>query len=587
MKQFVTWKIGGEAGFGIMAAGTMLAKAFARHGFYTITANEYPSLIRGGHNVITVGIGSGQFDSLYKTVDILIALNKETIEAHKKELHEGSLVVFDPKNQPLQMSDFPVAVQCISLPLSEIVKTLEADAVMRNTVALGATVALLGAEFSVLTDVIQTQFGKKGTAVVDENIRVARAGFDEIKKTYASLNAYYLEPPKQSEELYVMNASEAVGIGALDGGMKFAAIYPMTPINALITFFADHKKDLGISYIQPEDEIAGINMAIGASLGGVRSMVATSGGGFSLMVEGLSLTGIIEVPLVIDLGMRPGPATGMPTWTEQGELLFVIFSGHGEFPRIILAPGDVSECYLLTRQAFDVSQEYQIPVIILTDKYLNENQWCAAKNLFASPPPPHDGKSISIDAVVQDFKRYDAATPDGVSPRSTPGIKDGIYIANSYEHDEKGFTTEDPDMREKMTDKRLRKRNAIINRSPSPTIYGSSDSQITFVSFGSTKGPILEAMKLLEGKGISSKLIHFSWVYPMNGSRVKELLKNEKRLIGVEGNGTGQFATLLMQETGIDIQEKLLKNDGRQWYPEEIVEEINKSDKSINKQIND
>ena len=574
MKQFVTWKIGGEAGFGIMSAGTMLAKAFARRGFNTIASNEYPSLIRGGHNVITVGVGSEPFHSLYKTVDILIALNKETIEVHKKELHPGSYVVFDPKDQSLQASDFPVAVQLISLSLSDIVKTLQADSVMRNTVALGATVALLGADFSILTDVINSQFEKKGTVIVDENIRVAKAGYDEMKKIYATLQEYYLDSPKKIEEMYIMNASEAVGIGALDGGMKFAAIYPMTPINALITLFADHKKDLGISYIQPEDEIAGINMAIGASIAGVRSMVATSGGGYSLMVEGVSLSGITEVPLVIDLGMRPGPATGMPTWTEQGELLFAIFSGHGEFARIILAPGDVSESYLLTRLAFDVAQEYQIPVFILTDKYLNENQWCVAKNIFASPPVPHNGKRITKDTIFQDFKRYDLTPADGVSPRSFPGMKDGIYIANSYEHDQRGFTTEDPIMRTSMADKRLRKVNAIISRFPMPTVYGESESQITFISFGSTKGPILEAIKLLQEKGITAKLIHFSWVYPMDGSKIKELLKNEKRLIDVEGNGTGQFAKLIMQETGTDIQEKLLKYDGRQWYPEEIADAI-------------
>jgi len=557
-----------------MSAGTMLAKAFARRGFNTIASNEYPSLIRGGHNVITVGVGSEPFHSLYKTVDILIALNKETIEVHKKELHPGSYVVFDPKDQSLQASDFPVAVQLISLSLSDIVKTLQADSVMRNTVALGATVALLGADFSILTDVINSQFEKKGTVIVDENIRVAKAGYDEMKKIYATLQEYYLDSPKKIEEMYIMNASEAVGIGALDGGMKFAAIYPMTPINALITLFADHKKDLGISYIQPEDEIAGINMAIGASIAGVRSMVATSGGGYSLMVEGVSLSGITEVPLVIDLGMRPGPATGMPTWTEQGELLFAIFSGHGEFARIILAPGDVSESYLLTRLAFDVAQEYQIPVFILTDKYLNENQWCVAKNIFASPPVPHNGKRITKDTIFQDFKRYDLTPADGVSPRSFPGMKDGIYIANSYEHDQRGFTTEDPIMRTSMADKRLRKVNAIISRFPMPTVYGESESQITFISFGSTKGPILEAIKLLQEKGITAKLIHFSWVYPMDGSKIKELLKNEKRLIDVEGNGTGQFAKLIMQETGTDIQEKLLKYDGRQWYPEEIADAI-------------
>ena len=574
MKNFVTWKIGGEAGFGIISAGSMLVKAFSRRGFYTTASNEYPSLIRGGHNVITVGVGTLPFHSLHKTLDILIALNSETVEIHTNELHEGSYVVFDPKDVTPNSSDFPPNTRLIALPMSDIVKNLNASVLMRNTVALGATIALLGADFSILTDVIETQFKKKGKTIIDENIAVAQAGYDGIKKTYGSLNGWYLDAPKQPFGKLVMNGSEAVGVGALDGGMKFAAIYPMTPINSLITLFTDHKKELGITYIQPEDEIAGINMAIGASIAGVRSMVATSGGGFALMVEGLSLSGITEVPLVIDLGMRPGPATGMPTWTEQGELLFVIHSGHGEFARIILSPGDITECYQLSRIAFDLAQTYQVPVFILTDKYLNESIWCADKSVFDAPKMPQDGKRVTEKSISPDFKRYDMSTSDGISERSVPGTEKGLYIANSYEHDEKGFTTEDPLIRKSMTDKRLRKLTAIISHSPTPVIYGDTDSELTFVSFGSTKGPILEAMKILQEKGMRTKLIHFSWVYPLDGEKLKKLLQSEKRLVDVEGNGTGQLAKLIMQVSGVDIQEKLLKYDGRQWYPEEIIENL-------------
>lgn len=292
------------------------------------------------------------------------------------------------------------------------------------------------------------------------------------------------------------------------------------------------------------------------------------------MVEGLSLSGITEVPLVIDLGMRPGPATGMPTWTEQGELLFVIHSGHGEFARIILSPGDITECYQLSQIAFDLAQTYQVPVFILTDKYLNESIWCADKSVFDAPKMPQDGKRVTEKSISPDFKRYDMSPSDGISERSVPGTEKGLYIANSYEHDEKGFTTEDPLIRKSMTDKRLRKLTAIISHSPTPVIYGDTDSELTFVSFGSTKGPILEAMKILQEKGMRTKLIHFSWVYPLDGEKLKKLLQSEKRLVDVEGNGTGQLAKLIMQVSGVDIQEKLLKYDGRQWYPEEIIENL-------------
>lgn len=292
------------------------------------------------------------------------------------------------------------------------------------------------------------------------------------------------------------------------------------------------------------------------------------------MVEGVSLSGITEVPVVIDLGMRPGPATGMPTYTEQGELLFAMFSGHGDFSRIILSPGDIVESYQLSKRAFDEAQTYQTPVFILTDKYLNENQWCVDAQVFDAPPSPIDGKRATPVALSKDFKRYDTTVTDGVSPRSFPGTEGGIFITNSYEHDERGLTTEDASMRIQMVDKRARKQKTIIANAPLPTRYGDADSQLTFVSFGSTKGPILEAMKLLKEKGITSALLHFSWVYPLDGKKIKALLEREKRIIDVEQNSTGQFAKYLMMETGIEIKEKLLKYDGRQWSQEEIVEKL-------------
>ncbi len=573
MKDYVSWKIGGEAGFGIMAAGTMLSRAFARHGYHTVAANEYPSLIRGGHNVITVGIGTAPFDALRQSLDILVALNKETVAFHASELHEGSIVIFDPKDASQEDFKLPVPVDFIAIPMTQIVNEKKGDAVMRNTVALGATIALLGVDLSYLSDVITTQFEKKGEQVIDENIQLAKAGFDAVKSGFTK-DTYHLAPATGNGNQLIMNASEAVGIGAIDGGMKFAAIYPMTPINALIGLFADHEKELGITYVQPEDEIAGINMALGAAISGVRSMVATSGGGFALMVEGVSLAGITEVPVVIDLGMRPGPATGMPTYTEQGELLFAMFSGHGEFPRIILAPGDVAESYQLSKQAFDLAEQYQTPVFVLTDKYLNENQWCVSASVFADPKPPVPGKRVNDDAMPANFKRYDLSAADGISPRSVPGQKDGLFITNSYEHDEQGFTTEDSGMRVRMAAKRMKKLEAMKREAPLPTRYGDADSSITFVTFGSTKGPVLEAMKFLKQQGISVSCLHFTWVYPLDGAKVGELLKKEKRLVVLEQNGTGQLAKYLRMETGLPLAETMLKNDGREWFPEEIVKAV-------------
>lgn len=575
MLQTITWKIGGEAGFGIMASGTMMARAFTRAGYHIFATNEYPSLIRGGHNLVTVRIGTEKFESMNREVHILVALNRETVELHKQELNEGALVIYDPKDSDFSLADFPKKIELLPIPFGEIVIKLQGEPVMRNTVALGATMALLGVDFEKLAVVIKDQFKKKSEVIVKHNLDLAQAGYIYIKEYFGKLTQMYLAPSQFTEKELVINASEAVGIGAVAAGLKFAAIYPMTPINSLITFLADHAKELNLVYKQPEDEIAGINMAIGASLAGARSMVATSGGGFALMVEGLSLAGMVEVPLVIDMGMRAGPATGMPTWTEQGELQFLIRAGHGEFARIILAPADAAEAYSLTIDAFNLADKFQVPVFVLTDKYINESQWCVPLSHFQKKASIDRGKLVKPEQLVKgEFKRYALNEPDGISPRSVPGMPGGFYLANSYEHDETGFVTEDAGQRTAMADKRLKKLKAIETIARAPNIYGDQAAELAFVSWGSTKGPILEAIRLLAQKGQKAKLIHFNWVYPFP-IKATEMLKSG-RLIVVEQNSTGQLAVLIREQTGIEIKEKLLKYDGRPFYPEEIVERIAK-----------
>ncbi len=572
----VTWKIGGEAGFGIMASGIMLCRTFSRLGYHVFSTNEYPSLIRGGHNLVTVRIATTKFEALNKDIHILVALNKETVDLHKNELSADDLVIFDPKDNEWKPTDFSVPVKLIPVPLSKILTDNKGEPVMRNTIALGVTVALLGVEFGSLEQVIRDQFKKKSAEIIDHNIAIAKAGYDEIKNNFAGQTSKHLDKMTSKEPLMVLNASEAVGLGAVRAGMKFAAIYPMTPINSVITFLADHAKDLKLVYKQPEDEIAGINMAIGAAIGGVRSMVATSGGGFALMVEGLSLAGILEAPIVIDMGMRPGPATGMPTWTGQGELQFLIHAGHGEFGRIVLAPGDAAEAYELTVDAFNLADKYQVPVFVVTDKYINESQWCVPKSVFAKEVVINRGKIVAEGDLPADgsFKRYSEQAEDGVSSRSLPGMKGGFYIANSYEHDELGYTTELADVATAMTAKRMKKMNAMEQDVRPPTTYGDSDAEITFVAWGSMKGPILEAMKLLATKGKKSRLVHFTWLFPFPTEEVTKLLSPVTRLIDVELNATGQLASLIREHTGISITEKLLQSNGRVPYPEEIVEKV-------------
>jgi 2-oxoglutarate/2-oxoacid ferredoxin oxidoreductase subunit alpha len=576
MQDSVTWKIGGEAGFGIMSAGIMLCRAFSRKGYYVLSTNEYPSLIRGGHNLVTVRISSKYFESMSRDLQVLVALNKETVDLHKVELNEGALIVYDPKDYEWKVTEFSKPVVLIPVPLTELVSQFKGPAVMRNTVALGVTVALLGAPLDILSDVIHDQFKDKKQAIIDSNIAIAKAGYDYVKEKFASVTSMHLAQAEPHEPYLILNASEAVGLGAVRAGLKFAAIYPMTPINAIITFLADHAEKLGIVYKQPEDEIAGINMALGASMAGVRSMVATSGGGFALMVEGVSLAGMMELPLVIDMGMRAGPATGMPTWTEQGELQFIIHAGHGEFPKVVLAPSDAVEAYTMTIEAFNLADRYQIPVFVLTDKYLNETQWCAPLSVFKKDVVIDRGQMVKESDLPEDdsFKRYALDVPDGISPRSIPGMKHGVYISNSYEHTEFGHSSDDIANRIAMTTKRMKKVETMKKDVRGPQMYGDEGADTVFVSWGSSRGPVIDAMEMLKGKGVKSRLMHFTWLYPFPDKGVAEILSSAKRVIDVEQNATGQLASLIREHTGIEIKQKILKFDGRPFYPEEIVEKV-------------
>lgn len=576
MTDSVTWKIGGEAGFGIMSSGIMLSKIYSRMGYHVFALNEYPSLIRGGHNVITVRIAGKKFESLDRNVQILVALNKATVELHKDQLSGGAIVLFDPSDYDWKPQELPEGLHLIPVPFTEINRKSGGEPVMRNTVAIGASLALLGSEFGGLEKMLTDQFGRKGQEVVANNVALAKAGYDHVKNGFGQETTMHLTPVKPDGQKLIINGSEAVGVAAVRAGLKFAAIYPMTPINALISYLADHSKKYKIIYKQPEDEIAGINMAIGASLAGVRSMVATSGGGFALMVEGLSLAGMIEAPVVIDMGMRVGPATGMPTWTEQADLKFIINAGHGEFARIVLAPGDIDEVFDLTVAAFNLADKYQVPVFVLTDKYINESQWCVSKSVFAKAVTIDRGKVVSeagLDAE-KNFKRYSLETENGVSPRSYIGMKNGHYVANSYEHDETGLMTEDPLERKAMATKRLHKMKAMESDIIPPAVFGTDNAEITFVSWGTSKGPILEAMKLLSVSGVDSRLVHYPWIYPFPVKSTLELLTDAKRIIDVEGNATAQLAGIIREHTGIDITERILRYDGRPFFPEEIVENV-------------
>lgn len=573
----LTWKIGGEAGFGIMVSGLNFAKTCMRAGLSVFEANEYPSIIRGGHNTESVRVSDRGVSSLCEWVDFLASLNRETIDIHKGELSPDAGVLFDSNDYQVTQADFPQAVKLYPVPLLQLAKDNGGDVLMRNTVAIGASLAVAGLDLELLSGVLRDQFKKKGDAVVNQNIATARAGYDYIKQHFPDDFRYKITPVSQNEKKVLINGSEAIGFGAIAAGMKFFASYPMTPINGLLHYLASVQEQAGFIYKQPEDEIAAINMALGASFAGVRSMVATSGGGYALMVEGTSLAGMTELPVVIVYGMRPGPATGLPTWTGQTDLKFVLSAGHGEFPRMILAPSDPEDAFMLTMHAFNLAEEYQSPVFILTDKHINESRKTVSlDNLlgYASSIPIKRGKLLSPDEQMQkdEWNRYDI-TDDGISPRPIPGRKKGIFRVNSDEHTPDGYSSEDAVNVKAMIEKRMRKLKTAQTEIPEPILYGAQSADITLVGWGSTKGAVLEAFDMLQAEEFPRKInyLHLNWMNPFPSDNVKHILESAKKLVAVEGAHNTPMTDYICEQTGIQIHDHILKYDGRAFYPEDIV----------------
>ena len=366
----IQWMIGGEAGYGIMTTGVMMAKIMTRLGMSVFDYVEYPSLIRGGHNAYYVRGSTQEIFSQKKNIDILVALNRDTIDKHRDELSSHAVILYDSNSVKVKEGEFHKEIVLVPVPLVDITKELKVDRLMVNTIAVGASLALFYDDYAVMERILKDTFGHKGKKVVVINIATSKKGFDFVKEQYSHL--YKVQVVKNVQKSMLISGAVAVAFGAIRAGLKFTAIYPMTPINPILTTIVQHSLTYSIVVKEPEDEIAGINMAIGAAYTGVRSMVATSGGGFSLMVESLGLAAQSETPIVIIMGMRPGPATGMPTWTDQGDLRFVLHAAQGDFPRIVLAPGDLREAFSLTMRAFNLAEKYQLPVIVLVDKYLME-----------------------------------------------------------------------------------------------------------------------------------------------------------------------------------------------------------------------
>lgn len=567
-----SWLIGGEAGQGIEKSSHTFALILMRGGLYTFSNAEYPSLIRGGHNYNKVRVSEKPVSSHTDAIDLVCALNKETFDLHINEIVSGGGIIFDSTDTAAPKA--PQNINLFPVPLAEISKA-KGGIIMKNVVAIGACVGLLDYDLNFLKESLKQTFGRKGDEVVNSNIAAAQAGYDFVKEKYSGKFEYKLVPISGAPKRMLIQGNDALSIGAMKAGCKFVAEYPMTPSSSILHFMAEHSREYGVVVKHVEDEISAINHIIGASEVGVRSMTATSGGGFSLMVEALGLAGMHETGIVVVNVQRPGPSTGLPTRTGQGDLQFMLHASQDEFPRMVVAPGDLNECFKLTFDAFNIAEKYQMPVIILSDKYLAESE--AATDLF-------DAKGMKIDrgkllfekdlvkmkANASRFPRY-ADSADGISARPLVGEKGGMFTYTSDEHDDYGFIYEEIKNRNQKMEKRMRKLQTLLAELPAPELIGPPNADITFISWGSTKGAILETIEILASEKISANFLQIKYMCPFHTDTVVRILSSAKKKILVEENFSGQLGALIREKTGIEMDQKILDYSGRPITAKQIM----------------
>lgn len=565
-----TIRIGGQAGQGLQTVGNVLAKLFARAGFDVFTHQDYMSRVRGGHNFYQVRFADFPVESSRRDIDILLALDDETITRHRQDLGAGGIIIYD-SGAIRKSIDEP---GFIDVPLRKISTDISGKKLMENTAAVGAVLGLLGLGLDPLEELLAETFLKKGQEVVDQNITAARQGADHARDKCPRCD--FDVPADRGEPRMLLDGTSGVGLGALMSGCRFYSAYPMTPSTGVLNFMASKSRDHGIVVEQAEDEIAAINMAIGASYAGVRAMTGTAGGGFALMVEGLSLAGMTETPVVIYVGQRPAPATGLPTRTEQGDLLFLIHAAHGEFPRVVLAPGSPEQAFYLTNKAFDLAEKYQVPAFILSDQYLNDSEW----TLAGLDPGRLATGNYRLDAAdlasLAGYQRH-AYTDTGVSPMAAPGLSTHLVVTDSDEHDEAGHLIEDAGTRNLMVEKRLLKKMPLLRAEiEPPLLFGAEQPEVVIAGWGSTYGIMKDAVRTL-GEKLSIAMLHWSQLYPFparDGFDYVGLLESAERTICIENNATAQFAHLMRAETGYQFDEHLNRYDGRPFLLDELVEAI-------------
>lgn len=598
-------KIVGRSGQGVNVLGEMLAKGLKRSGYYVFGYREYPSLIQGGHSTYQIDISNSPVLSSTKKIDLLVVLNKQGTQWHQDELNPNSYIIHDIDNPRINDSEYKslksLNTKLIYIPGFQLSKEQGGNELTANMVLLGSIWNLLGLEHKKLIEIVKDTFKDK-PKLLEIDLSCANIGFEYKYNLNLPLTRRVLKPLEVSDEQkvelhysnfanlkmikfashyhqtdsYLMSGNESISLGAINSGVRIFYSYPMTPTSSIMTVLSEYAPESGIIVKQAEDEITAAAMAIGSMHMGTRALTATSGGGFDLMTEHLSLSAMIEVPFVVVLGQRPGPATGLPTWTTQGDLMLSIFSGHGEFSRCVIAVKDAQDSFYAIQEAMNIADEYQIPVVVLTDKLV-------AESIYQVPQLDTNKIQISRGKLILDTNKASQLlssdryqfTQDGISLRWLPGTKAHDFNANSDEHDQEGNVTEDAEMAYKMIQKRLLKEQTLLSRLPKPELFknkANGKQNIKIVSWGSNFGVVQDAMRELEKENICVENLHFKYVWPLKTEELEKFV--DENTIIIETNHNGQFAQLIRMQTGLNFKHKILKWDGRPFFVDDLINQI-------------
>jgi 2-oxoglutarate ferredoxin oxidoreductase subunit alpha len=575
MPKDLNWAVGGEAGDGIDSTGKIFAQALSRAGRHVFTSKDFASRIRGGYTAYKVRTSVDRVESVVDRLDILIALTERTVDENLDELHEDSIIIYDGERS--MMSDFETPGDMIGLdvPLKRLAEDA-GGAIMRNIVALGAACSVSGFNTEYLDESLEKRFGNKGEAIVENNKTAARLGAEYVESEYDLSTSYDLETT--DNDYVLLNGDEAIGMGALVAGCRFYAGYPITPATDVMEYLKGRIENYGGIVVQAEDELSAVNMALGAARAGARSMTATSGPGIDLMTETFGLVATSETPLVICNVMRSGPSTGMPTKQEQGDLNQMLYGGHGEIARFVLAPTNIAECFHKTIEAFNLAEKYQIPVYLTGDLALAVTEQTFAPEEFDMDEVEIDrGKVVDEDSIdewqTEDGKfQPHAITDDGVSPRAFPGTGGGAHMSTGLEHDELGRRTEETGMRIEQVDKRERKvETAKAEEDWSPREFGDENADTLVISWGSNEGAIREALELLAEDGLDVRFISVPYIFPR--PNLSDAIDAAEETIVAECNATGQFADLI-EHDALERVTRINKYNGVRFKADELVDEV-------------